>query len=216
MKDLLTFTTTAMVRPSILNITYSSFQSMMNINFKEYNLRINIDPAPEIKNRNEVIDIANKYFNKVEVNTPNRCSFPSAVKWCWKELDTEFVFHLEDDWKLKKQINISDIINVLRNRKDINQICLRAYERQSKMSLLPSVIRSSVAMLLSKHMSDSKNPEVQIKDGTILDENNNKIVNEYSAIQYPDYTVMRDTGRGWIKSTNFFRPGPFFTKWQKR
>jgi len=223
MNEIITFTTTAMVRPSIIEQTYSSFEKKMSLKFKDFNLRINVDPAPHCteKSMMKVVNIANRFFGKVEYNLSSSCSFPKAVKWCWSDIKTPYVFHLEDDWRLISFVKLDDIIGILNNRRDIDQVCLRAYYNQSKLGLLPHVIRSSAAMNFSKYMKDDVNPEIQMKSGECRDENGNLFCSPDSVDHYPrdpNSVVIKDLGRIWMKYHNkrMIRPNNFFTAWEQR
>jgi len=125
MKDHITFTTTAMVRPEILEQTYSNFQICLDIDMKDFNLRLNVDPLPKKKKVDQVITVAKKFFKHVDYNVSTNASFPGAVKWCWGDLNTKYIFHLEDDWELTRRIILSDLYQMLENAKHINQVLLR-------------------------------------------------------------------------------------------
>lgn len=221
MNDKLSFSTTAMVRPSIIEQTYSSFQKRTGLDFKKFSLRLNIDPAPSVSEKKamEVVNIARRYFGHVDFNLPKSCSFPKAVKWCWNDVKTPYLFHLEDDWRLMKDVNIGAMINILDSNSHIHQVCMRAYYHQKDLGLLPHIIRSETAMKFAKFLKDDVNPEIQLKSGECKDESGNQVCCPRAAIQYPDNpsdTLIKDLGRFWMKSTHMIRPGNFFTAWERK
>lgn len=221
MNEKLSFSTTAMVRPEILEQTYSSFQTRTKLNFKQFSLRINVDPAPSVSEKKamEVVNIARRYFGHVDFNLPKSCSFPKAVKWCWSDVKTPYLFHLEDDWKLIKDLRVEDMMDILDRNVSVNQVCARAYYHQTYIGLLPHIIRSDIAMKFAKYLKDDVNPEVQIQSGKCKDDNGIQICCPKAAIHVPDNpndAIIKDLGRHWIKSTNMIRPGHFFTAWERK
>jgi hypothetical protein len=221
MNDKLSFSTTAMVRSSIIEQTYSSFQRRTGLDFKKFKLRINIDPAPSVSEKKamEVVNIAKRYFGHVDFNLSKSCSFPKAVKWCWSDISTPYLFHLEDDWRLMKDVNLEAMINILEGNNNIHQVCMRAYCNQKDLGLLPNVIRSDTAMKFARFLKDDVNPEIQLKSGECKDDAGDQVCCPHAAIQYPyqpDNTVIKDLGRLWMKSTNMVRPGNFFTAWERK
>lgn len=216
MEDHVTFTTTAMTRPDILEQTYENFQVCLDIDMKKFNLRINIDPLPKARKIEQVIDVAKKFFNHVECNISTNANFPSAVKWCWSELNTKYVFHLEDDWELTRRIPLSDLYQMMNNSKEVNQVLLRPYYETKQVSLVPGLMRSDVAMFLAKHMILNKNPEKQIHSNEHVGKDGNPGFDANKVIVYPEDVCLRDIGRVWMKSQPVIRPGPDFIKWERK
>lgn len=216
MENHITFTTTAMARPEILEQTYSNFQVCLDVDMKDYNLRINIDPLPKARKVDQVVNVAKKFFKHVDFNISANANFPSAVKWCWSELSTKYVFHLEDDWELTRRILLSDLYNMLENAPEMNQVLLRPYHETHKVSLVPGLSRSDVAMFLSRHMILNKNPEKQIHSNEHCGKDGDPGFDANKVIVYPEDVCLRDIGRVWIKSQPVIRPGPDFISWEKK
>jgi len=197
-----------MARPSVLEETYKSFtENLSGIDFKNTSLYINIEPLPDPDLQVEVENVARKYFGKVVSNKTEEANFTKAVAWCWASADTEFIFHLEDDWILKRKINIKDIMKPFSHYK-IKQVPLRAYSyAYEKMCLSPSVMRAEWAKKFD--FDYNLNPEVQlrkpwVKPGYIKAIHSN--------------IVVADIGRKWIKSIDYQKPGhkASFTSWEKK
>uniref|UniRef100_A0A6M3L343 Glycosyltransferase n=1 Tax=viral metagenome TaxID=1070528 RepID=A0A6M3L343_9ZZZZ len=126
---------TAIIRPEVINKTLKSFcrEAFSKRNHK-YRLIINVDPIGRSDvDSMSVISICKRYFPKEDIifNTPNMPSFPKAVKWVWSQVQSEFVFHLEDDWLLLKNIDLNDMI--LTFRKYDNLASLRLSNKKLKV-----------------------------------------------------------------------------------
>lgn len=196
------FCTTATIRPDILYQTYYSFnQNLINLNLKECNLYLNIDPIPfDEQKRNELIKIANNFFGQVVVHFAKKPSFPLAVKWCWSSTKLSFVFHLEDDWVLKESIDFSELMEKF-NKTRIQQIVLRAYMNtaQGKMPLSPSIIRGVLCRQIGKLLSGDQNPETQLRSRPI------QSLFGGNKITVPNHPVVKDIGRTWFGQSGMKR-----------
>lgn len=109
-------TTTATIRPDVLDKTLSSFKSKL---FKNYPCRliINIDPVgEEDKTAEDVLRVAEKYFPVIWGHTPTEPHFGRAFKWCWSQVTSQWVFHLEDDWELLENISLELLLGIMRSR----------------------------------------------------------------------------------------------------
>jgi len=200
-------TTTAMIRPELLERTYESFsKGLKGLNFKESTLFLNVDPAPKGRDPNTVVKVAKKFFGEVVVRIPNECNFCKAVQWCFKNARGKYFFHLEDDWILLESVDIQDVINTLdtqnrtaRHRKYVS-IALRAYRGWSEnIALAPSVFYTKFANRVAPLFNTDLNPEEQLRDAFHV---GIKIVehDEYS-LRYPHLKmkrkIVRDIGRKW-------------------
>lgn len=204
----LCFTTTAMARPEIVERTYGSFKdNLKGIDWKNTTLFINIEPLPKPDAVNAVIEVAKETFGKVVARTPEQANFTRAVSWCWSQVDTDYVLHLEDDWVLIKEMNIEKLIKPFNNPKT-KQVVLRAYPyAYEKMCLSPSVIRAS---WVKRFEFDFKlNPEVQLRKPWVKP--------GYIHVPHKEI-VVKDIGRNWIKGQEYQKPGhkASFTSWEKK
>lgn len=221
------FTTTAMCRPEIIDITYKSFtDNILDINFKECTLYLNIDPAPNSQKSVQTADVARQYFGNVVVNYSSSCNFAAAVKWCFSQVKGKYFFHLEDDWILLKKIYIKEVIDVLINQnnkyleynKDYVSILLRAYGVASeKICLAPSVFCGDFARGISPKLDVRINPEEQMRSRN-LNIRKTKL-NEFSLrYPFPSITdiIVKDIGRDWIKKNGIIGDrSTHFVKWKK-
>lgn len=88
-------------------------------------LIINVDPVGPGKSAEEVLDVVSKYFPDYTSRCPESPNFPTAFKWAWSSIkpDTEYVFHLEDDWLLNERIDVDEMI-ALMERADLGGLRL--------------------------------------------------------------------------------------------
>lgn len=210
----ITFTCTAMPRPEIIFKTFQSFKNNLeDIDISKCKLFINIDPYPledsEIR-RQEVLSISRSFFNSVEYRMPKKGNFSLALKWVWSHnFLTKYVFHLEDDWVLNIPISIQEI--KLRFIQDVHQVCLRAYDKQSrtkykyKISLSPSLILSRFCTDMSKILVADQNPEEYIRQ--YCDENKYLGYSHDTVNVVPAMVILKDIGREWMEQKGLQRDG---------
>ena len=108
-------TLTSVLRPELLEQTLDSFCKYLFTEQDRYTLIMNVDPigSEGIETDQERIkEIAIKYFNNIIINYPTSPNFAAAVKWCWSQTTSKYVFHLEDDWLLNKFISINKLIKL--------------------------------------------------------------------------------------------------------
>lgn len=120
---------TAVIRPAIIEQTLKSI--VKNIITKENKFRviINIDPVGEKMKPKMVMKVLKKYFRDKDIvyNFAERPSFPKAVIWVWKNSTAPYIFHIEDDWSINRKINVTKMINILDNHKELSSLRLYKY-----------------------------------------------------------------------------------------
>lgn len=190
--------TTATLRPDILHSTLNSFTKNIFKDKSQYRFIINIDPVGDMtKSKDDVIAVAKKYFDDVVVNSPKVASFPKAVMWLWENTSADYIFHLEDDWMVNREIDISDMVNILEKYPSICTVRLskgvigaggkilkpykckfareedrRRFKLFPRISLNPTLIRGSFAREAVKVMTPDINPESQLVYGWARRERN--------------------------------------------
>lgn len=187
MKKLIDITTTATLRPEILEKTFSSFwQNIFSQHDYDYRLIINIDPIGDYSCLSEdVLDVAESFFSDIVYNCPDSHSFPKAVKWVWSNSTSDYVFHLEDMWLAMTSVNLSHLVHILDNYPHIGCVNLYKYvlsdgapepnfyqynTKQDKRLFLqirdpllsPGLYRGDFVRKISKKMNDNDNPELQM------------------------------------------------------
>lgn len=131
---MIVITTTATLRPDILERTLSSFRKNL---FTDEALRafpteliLNIDPAGDGSVR-DVLAVARAHFPTSAVRTPQTAGFPQAFKWTWMQAaehaSSLFVFNLEDDWGLSRPVDLVDMLRILMADPDLALLRLPAF-----------------------------------------------------------------------------------------
>lgn len=218
------FTTTAMNRPEIVDLTYASFSEYLTgLNMKQCRLFINIDPLPE-GDRGDVIKVCKKYFGEVIANCPDTPNYTAAYNWLWSNATTKFIFNLEDDWGLYEKISINTLLNFFDDKKrpDLLEVALRAYTYEYQACpTSPSVMHQRFYKAVGGKLNPKINPEIQLrgkKFGIFMPA---AAIGGYKGriIAYPDKVVLTDLGREWIDNSDYIKPKvrkDKFTKWVKK
>lgn len=222
-------TTTATIRPSLLDDTFSSFRKNMLTDEYKYRLIINIDPIGEDLKRKFVLKVAEKYFDEIICNYPATPGFTKAVIWCWSQTQSDFIFHLEEDWKLLTKINIDYMIEILESNKSLVSLRLNKENTGSskhsnkfgfiyhpKISLNPTLFKGDFIRNIFPLMEINKNPEKQLRItnktpvGRYLKDFNHGIYTKDS-----DQIVVLDIGRNWMDNSKFKKVTGFM-EWENK
>jgi len=232
--------TTATIRPEILDQTYRSFCENLFKNKEDYRLIINIDPVGnKNKNAEDVLNVAKKYFDDVVYNVPESSSFTKAVMWCWSQVENDYVFHLEDDWALKQEVKMSDIVYILDSYEKICSVRLskgniyggnkRLFKPQPceyikhcdrgkfmlfpRISLNPTLFRKKFIKGAVDLMFCNRNPESQLVYGFVGSEEIDNLLSIWDHSVYLDNKIMvTDLGRTWRSKMGIKRKSDF-VKW---
>jgi hypothetical protein len=222
---MITFTTTATIRPSLIEQTYLSFsKQILDIDFKSCELIINVDPMPinNLIDRNKVISVAEKYFGKVTYNFPNTPNFPNALKWVWQNTKTDYIFNLEDDWSLNSSIKISDLMTLLSKNPEAIGVSLNAYvfaKDPFRLRLSPCILKGDWARRAASYLSPDMCPEQQIRRQLPADLMKPMLNFPEYSISSPEKIIVRDTGRAWRNNLGLIRNNggtSNFTTWEKK
>lgn len=210
-------TMTSTIRPEILDVTLQSFVERMLYDKSRYRLIINVDPIGEELPQSSMLDVAYKYFDNILFNLPTVPCFCRAVIWCWSQTTADFVFHLEEDWKLAFPIDIDDMIDIMITHKDLVSLRLNkdsvpksqhgqkfGYVYAPKISLNPTLFTGNFIRRIVPYMDVDLNPEKQLRPsektyrGKIISKISNGI---YTRIHYGP--VVLDIGREWMAKSKF-------------
>ena len=214
-------TLTATLRPQIVEQTLSSFhENLANLDMKKSLLYINIDPAPGNSDVNvsQVVEVAEKFFEKVIVRAPDIPNFCSAVKWLWSHTassDDPFIFHLEDDWELFMKLDFNEMVDLLM-KNNLYEVRITKYLKKSatrKYGLSPALVSKQFSSVVSQNLDPSKNPERQFL----------QVVNwglqphcPQTITAYPHGVIaIRDIGRVWRENLGIHKPKDenYFVTW---
>ena len=236
MLNIVNITTTATLRPAILERTLQSFNENMFQVSKgiRYRMIVNVDPIGEEVDPSEVVSVCKRYVKDVVYRVADKPDFPGAVIWCWSQVKRGFVFHLEDDWVLRTKVSMAHMINCLRKHPSLGSLRLsktnislkvRYYRKlagdssvaeytENKTSLNPTLFAGGFIHNLVPLMDPKFNPEKQLRVGPTP---RGKYLRKWKCGIYLgaglDWLVI-DTGRRWIRKTPFAKNSGF-VRWEK-
>jgi hypothetical protein len=241
-KQLIDITMTSVIRPDILRKTLESFCSNLFYDDKySYRLIMNIDSIGEDKDPMEMVEVAQSFFDNILYRFSHTPSFSDAVMWVWSRIFGDYVFHLEDDWIMLRQIPLVEMIRILEKNDDL--ACLHFLKKDISnrkrmnlfgtsyvykdnyyisrkpfgFSLNPVLVRAKFLNQILPNMDHNKNPEKQIR---VKNEKMKEILYDwkYGIYSKPGQTktVSGKNGFHWRVDNNFVKPekGSFLT-WVK-
>jgi len=158
--------TTATLRPELLELTYRSFHKRLLSRYRHCRLIINIDPlpVPDETKLEKILAISHRWFPEVVYRTPESPSFPAAVRWAWSQLESDFCFHLEDDWLLLKHIDPVRVAGYFAKDPRLAEVTLNPSRNKPivpGLALRPSFFRRSFIESALPHFDDALDPEKQ-------------------------------------------------------
>jgi hypothetical protein len=193
------FTTTSLCRPEISEISLKSLSENISLNLKDCRIFLNIDPVPNNVKSDDVERLFKLYLGEVVVNKPKSPNFTKAIKWCWSQANTDFIFHYEDDWFFKKKIDIDKMLSMF--NENIQQVNIRAYSyKYTKMVLSPSLIAKKCYKAFSNNLIENINPEIQLRNIDIFNFTKTMIST------YSKEVIIKDIGRDWLLENKLNKP----------
>jgi len=229
---------TSTCRLKLLSQTLSSFKENLFLNYDNYRLVINLDyhKSNQFEKPEDVLnDVVFHFFKKENVvyNICHSPNFSNAVKWCIDNVNSDYFFQLEDDWKLLGKIDIEDLTTILDNNQDIAGVRLvknsgrwarfhykknhgSFINKNEEFSLNPSLFRAKTFKLACseikkqerlEHICDKMiNPESVLYK--IFKKHNFKTV----VYNHKNNPIIEDIERNWRKKTGIgkrFRKSTF-------
>lgn len=188
----LSVTTTATSRPEILERTYSSFCSHIE-GLSQCPLYLNIDSVPKGVNPEILVNISKKYFPNVHWQCPKKPNFTRAVHWLWKQANSAFIFHLEDDWEITENVSLDSLFDLFHANNRLLQIRLsHKVSIGCPYGLSPSIISYKFYKHFVGRLNYANNPEGQLKGFP------EPAVQNITIQRYPsDHIIIQDIGREW-------------------
>lgn len=116
-----TFCLTSCNRFDLLQITLNSFFAINTYPIEKF---IIIEDSGIVEMKEKILSV---YGDRVELifNEINLGPYKSIDKM-YQQVDTEYIFHSEDDWRFDTNPNlVKDSIDILEERRDVNQIWVR-------------------------------------------------------------------------------------------
>ena len=212
-------------RPELLEQTLKSFSERVFCHFTFANVFINIDPIfGTEEDEAACLKVVETYFPAATVFRPEKPGFGAAVKRLWDNTQSDFVFHLEDDWvaltdlgeEVLGPFSAPNVMQVSFHTADQNwDIAKKGHLHQRneyarvlgikiplfrtfpKFTTSPSILRGAFARNASSLMDVSRDPEKQFYSGVNAELEKLAAPNRnyiYSPRQTP---VIRDMGREW-------------------
>jgi hypothetical protein len=204
--DRLDIVITATLRPALLELTLWAFDRNFFARLEGTRRRIvlNIDPLwGDPADAPRLVDIARRHADDVVVRTPATPGFGEAVRWLWAEAQSEWVFHLEDDWILTRRIDLARLAAETA-RTDVAQVRFNRrrnhLRRSRRFSLNPNLIRRAFITEALARFDPAKDPEKQILRGHLRPLEKKWRYLEHGRPLAPPVTV--DTGREWREMLN--------------
>ena len=191
MTEKLDVVTTALRRPELLDITYSSFFSRL-VGLPNVRIILNIDPLGN-GDPDHCARVARKYSDEVLIRMADQADFSAAVNWCLSNIKSDYYLYLEDDWFLKREVNFSSWVESLKNA-DVDQSVLMMKKKRPapdlNFSFRPHLARKNLLRKVKTIPKDA-NPEKYLRDRFIFSSEDFLPGGE---------RLIEDTGRKWAKS----------------
>lgn len=219
------FTTTATARPDIVERTYSSFNKhLKGIDLKQCRLFVNVDPVPRGVKQKLVTKVGLKYFKEVIPNYPKKANYTAAYNWLWSMAESKYIFNLEDDWELRADVNMKELVSYFDNHPKLYIVALRAYKyRYLSCPTSPGIMHERYYKAVAGKLDESINPEAQLRGkrfGISMPSRESKIQAKGKVIVYPPgikRVIIKDIGREWTKKQKFIKGGGkkcYFITWE--
>ena len=220
-------TMTATVRPDLLKETLTSFCEKMLVQNERYRLIINVDPIGETVKAGKITKRAKRFFPNIVFNLPTEPGFTKAVIWCWQQVEADYVFHIEDDWRLLNHININDMIEILdkypqlaslrlnKNKTRKTKTAKHGFVYFPKISLNPTLFKGEFIKKVVPLMTESLNPEKQLR---INNSPRGKYISQWNHGIYTKVSYNRmvlDIGRKWMNKSKYTKKTGFMN-WTKK
>lgn len=121
-------TTTATLRPEILEHTYDSFTKNLFIpHVANYRCVLNIDQIGDDVSPMAVVDVARKFFSDVLWHISEKPNFGNAQRWTWSHTNAEYVFNLEDDWEMLRPVDFADMLTIMEENPTLAHLRLSSF-----------------------------------------------------------------------------------------
>ncbi len=237
-------TCTATLRPELLEKTLNTFhEKLFKHHIEKARLIINVDMTGADEDHKdlelvEIMQITDSLpFSSTVLRVGEEPHFPTAFIWCMEQVEAPLVFHLEEDWELKRDIDFETMVHLFDRYKNLAHLRL-SYTPSEKLSLKqwnrwidwngrfyevskeerctigwaghPSLNRTKFMKDCLKHIDPRYNPEKQIKGSRNKEHPMNKIINDcrFGVYQLPNKPEsIKDIGRKWMVENGYRKKG---------
>jgi hypothetical protein len=183
----------------------------------------------------DVLSVCSKFFDNIKFQFSGHPFFPSAFVWCWKNTTEKYVFHLEEDWELQREVNFKEFMEIFKANPKLAHLRLsffkttnlhvkqwqkhffpwngRYFSCPSDLKLRvgwcghPSMNLGSFCRSVLPYINPLKNPEKQIKG---INPHIASIINEHDFGVYCERNhppLIKDLGREWMKANGWQKAG---------
>lgn len=244
-KDKIDITMTAVIRPKLLSETLQKIKEhVCRGEDDRYRLIINVDPIGEKIKPAKVVKTARNYFENVVFNIAKHPWFPKAVKWTWSQVEAPYVLHWEDDVNILYDIDVDDMISILKKYEKLSSLRLykartpkkkrfhtfachwmyqpegfyMAKDWKKQFGLNPILIKSEFVHEAVSRMVENVNPEKQFR---YSQEYMRPLIKkwQYGLYTKPGAPRMIDGRKGqkWKNQMKIDKPiGKTFVAWEKK
>lgn len=251
--DSFDITCTATLRPELLDVTLSSHvKYLFRQCIEKAHLIINIDFAGVEdyligdKKLEDILRIIDCYpFANVTMRIGKPPHFPTAFMWCMEQTRQQWVFHLEEDWRLTMPIDFEKMMEVMYVNKRLAHLRLSAFQSTDRMKCWnkfidwngdyfqvpadlkpvigwaghPSLNRRSFIKEVMPFVDVRANPEKQIKGRRYKHPLNGIFAYYEFGVFHKRNTpkAEEDIGRKWMVDNRYIKAGnkAWFTNWER-
>ena len=188
--------TTGLCRPDLYELSCRSFFSGGIKGLPPIHIILNVDPLGP-GDPGAMIEVANKFADKVTANVASTANFSQAINWCAKQIQSDYVLHLEDDWLLLRSFCFDELFQSLA-RSDFQQLGL-GYKKQKHpgaFSFRPSLVKADAYDAVGTVPFD-QNPEKYFANR----------LGPNCSVDWLAYPLVTDMGRKWAKGHGFRATG---------
>lgn len=115
-------TVTAALRQSLVDRCLKATKRFLTV--EPTNVFVNIDPAGNESSAKDIWRTVQHYYPNATIRQPRQPSFPLAVKWLWKSVESPAVLHVEDSKEIIHKVDVEWLISALN---DLGAISLKFF-----------------------------------------------------------------------------------------
>jgi len=146
-------------RPSLLAQTLASFGASMFPHFRFANVVANIDPfMGDAAAGDDCAELLRKAFApsaaQVHIFRPETAGFAAAVQRAWRATQSDFVFHMEDDWTAREDITPQPFFDLLTpdDVQAVTLVCATKHTRGLPQQTYRRITRSPRGFILKDEL----------------------------------------------------------------
>ncbi len=124
---------TASIRPMIVQKTLLSIKRY--IDYRPLRLIVDVAPVGDPAfTQQDVVDVIKTEFNSIgHLCSTTRVLSDSpqaeALKWTWRTSSTDFVLQWEDDWVLRKELWMDDVLRIMKGSDNLGMLYFDRYKK---------------------------------------------------------------------------------------